>query len=140
MKESCNNEVIDLHKFFEQWFKAEIENSDEVFSRLEKVLDEKFMLIMPTGEFTYRNELLDQLRSGYGSRKENKETYCLWVQNIECRFIESDLCLITYEEWAEINGKTNARLSSALFRKKEGTKFGVEWIHVHETLIPVEKQ
>jgi hypothetical protein len=140
MKENCNNEVIDLHRFFEQWFKAEIKNSDEVFSRLENVLNEKFMLIMPTGEYTFRNELLDQLRSGYGSRKENKETYRLWVQNIDCRLIENNLCLVTYEEWAEINDKTNARLSSALFRKKEGTKFGVEWIHVHETLIPIEKK
>ena len=139
MKENCSNEVIDLHRFFEQWFKAEIENSDEAFSRLEKVLNEKFMLIMPTGEYIFREKLLKQLRVGYGSRRENRDNYNLWVQNINCRLIENDICLITYEEWAKIDNKTNARLSSALFRKKVGTKFGIEWLHVHETFIPIEK-
>ncbi|NHJ49103.1 MAG: hypothetical protein FK733_15050 [Asgard group archaeon] len=139
MFEDCQKEVIDLHDFFEQWFKADIENSDEVYSRLEKVLNEKFMLIMPSGEYTFRKELLEQLRSGHGSRSDSQESYRLWIENINLRYTLDDLCLVTYEEWAEINGKLNARLSSALFRKKEGTKFGVEWLHVHETLIPAQK-
>lgn len=139
MEESCKNEVFDLHRFFEQWFKAEIEYSDEIYSRLENVLNDKFMLIMPTGEHTFRKELLTQLRDGYGSRKDSKDSYRLWVQNVNCRLIENNMCLVTYEEWAEINDRVNARISSALFRKKEKTKFGVEWIHVHETLIPTKK-
>jgi hypothetical protein len=139
MFDECKNEVIDLHVFFEQWFKAEVENSDEIYSRLELVLNNQFMLIMPTGEFSFRVELLEQLRNGYGSRSDPKETYRLWIENIECRYILNNLCLVTYEEWAEINGVLNARLSSALFKKKERTKFGVEWLHVHETLIPTTK-
>jgi hypothetical protein len=140
MFDECKNEVIDLHNFFEQWFKAEIENTNKIYSRLENVLNEKFMLIMPTGEYIFRDKLLEQLLAGYGSRSGSNDSYRLWIENTTCRYIFDDLCLVTYEEWAEVNGKLNARLSSALFKKKEGTKYGVEWLHVHETLIPAEKK
>ena len=60
------------------------------------------------------------------------------MQNIECRLLEGNLCLVIYEEWGEVGGELNARLSSALFRKKDDTANGVEWVHVHEVSIPTE--
>ena len=136
MEESCKNEVIELHKFFEQWFKAEIENSSEFFARFESVISKEFLLIMPTGKTTTREEIIKQIRNGYGSRKDDEVPYRLWVKDIQCRMIEGNLCLVTYEEWGEIRSKINARLSSALFRKKNGTANSVEWVHVHEVYIP----
>jgi len=138
LEEKCRNEVINLHLFFEQWFKAEVENSEEVYSRLVNVLSDEFMLIMPTGQVSTREELLTQLHSRYGSHKNDEIPYSIWVKNIEGRLEENNLCLVTYEEWGKVQGKITARLSSALFRKKEGTPFGVEWIHVHEVFIPNE--
>lgn len=138
MKEQCEKEVIELHKFFEQWFKSEIENNDELFSRLEAALSEEFMLISPTGQVSTREQIIVQIKNGYGSRKTDEIPYRLWVQNIECRLLEGNLCLVMYEEWGEVAGKINARLSSALFRKKETAVNGVEWIHVHEVSIPTE--
>ena len=82
MEKLCEKEVIDLHQFFAQWFRAEIENSDEEFSRLEKALDSKFILIVPTGEVQSREKLLKQLRAGYASRKNDEKDYRLWVKNI----------------------------------------------------------
>ncbi len=135
MEKQCEQEVIGLHKFFEQWFKSEIENNDETYARFENVMSEEFTLIMPTGKVTTREDLLVQIRDGYGSRKDDAIPYRLWVKNIQCRLIEGNLCLVTYEEWGEVQGKTNARLSSALFRKKDGAVNSVEWVHVHEVFI-----
>ena len=119
MKEQCEKEVIELHKFFEQWFKSEIENNDEVFARFEDALGEEFMLITPTGEISSREQIITQIRNGYGSRKTDEIPYRLWVQNIECRLMEGNLCLVIYEEWGEVAGDLNARLSSALFRNND---------------------
>jgi hypothetical protein len=138
MKTQCEKEVIELHKFFEKWFKAEIENKDEIFTQLEDALSEEFMLISPTGQVSSREQVLTQIKNGYGSRKIDEIPYRLWVQNIECRLQEGNLCLVIYEEWGEVAGKINARLSSALFRKKDKTANEVEWVHVHEVSIPAE--
>ncbi|NPE07802.1 MAG: hypothetical protein GNW80_05945 [Asgard group archaeon] len=138
MKKQSEKEVIELHKFFEEWFKSEIENKDEVFTRLEDALSEEFMLISPIGQVSSREQIITQIKNGYGSRKTDEIPYRLWVQNIECRLLEGNLCLVIYEEWGEVAGKTNARLSSALFRKKDKTVNGVEWVHVHEVSIPVD--
>lgn len=136
MKEQCEKEVIELHKFFEQWFKSEIENNDEVFARFEDALGEEFMLITPTGEISSREQIITQIRNGYGSRKTDEIPYRLWVQNIECRLMEGNLCLVIYEEWGEVAGDLNARLSSALFRNNDQSVNRVEWVHVHEVSIP----
>ncbi|MHA1245212.1 MAG: hypothetical protein ACTSPK_09040 [Candidatus Heimdallarchaeota archaeon] len=136
MEKQCEQEVIGLHKFFEQWFKGEITNDKETLNRFHNVLAEEFMLIMPTGNFTFKDQIVKQIESGYGSHEKDEISYELWVQNINCRLIENNLCLVTYEEWGRVNDEINARLSSALFRKKEGTINGVEWIHVHETFLP----
>ena len=136
MEKQCEQEVIGLHKFFEQWFKAEVANDKETLNRFHSVLADEFMLIMPTGNFTFKDQIVKQIESGYGSHEKDEISYELWVQNINCRLIENNLCLVTYEEWGRVNGEINARLSSALFRKKEGTINGVEWIHVHETFLP----
>ena len=136
MEKQCEQEVIGLHKFFEQWFKGEITNDKETLNRFHNVLAEEFMLIMPTGNFTFKDQIVKQIESGYGSHEKDEISYELWVQNINCRLIENKLCLVTYEEWGRVNDEINARLSSALFRKKEGAINGVEWIHVHETFLP----
>ena len=140
MKKQCEKEVIGLHDFFAQWFKAEIENNNAEFSRVEKALNENFMLIIPTGELLTREKLLQQLRAGYASHKDDEIEYQLWVKNIRCRLVEGNLCLLTYEEWGKVHGKVTARLSSALFRKNNEAINGVEWIHVHEVYIPIKEE
>jgi len=137
--EDCKKEVIELHEFFKQWFKAEIENNDEVYSRLEKALNKDFLLISPDGSVSTRDKLLVQLKTGYSSHKDATIAYELWVQNIQLRLLEGNLCLVTYEEWGKVHGKINARLSSALFRKKIEAPNGVEWVHVHEVSIPTKE-
>ena len=138
MKEQSEKEVIELHKFFEQWFKSEVENKAGVYARVEDVLSEEFLLISPTGKVSTRDEVITQIKSGYGSRKDDVIPYRLWVQNIECRLVENNFCLVIYEEWGEVAGELNARLSSALFRKNDSAINEVEWVHVHEVFIPTE--
>ncbi|MHA1121270.1 MAG: hypothetical protein ACTSPC_00475, partial [Candidatus Heimdallarchaeota archaeon] len=77
MKKQSEKEVIELHKFFEEWFKAEIENKDEIISRLEDALSEEFMLISPTGQVSTREQVITQIKNGYGSRKTDEIPYRL---------------------------------------------------------------
>jgi len=58
MEKQCEQEVIGLHKFFEQWFKAEITNDKETLNRFHDVLADEFMLIMPSGNFTFKDPIL----------------------------------------------------------------------------------
>ncbi len=138
MIEDCKKEIIGLHLFFEQWFKAEIENTEKTFSRLDNALNPNFQLIMPTGDLSSREQIIYQIKTSYASHKNDNTPYRLWVKNVQHRLTIGDVCLMTYEEWAEVHGKVNARLSSALFKKNSNTINNVEWIHVHEVFIPIE--
>ena len=45
-----SREVIDLHRFFEDWFGGYCENSEEVFAeRLLSRMHEEFNIILPAG-------------------------------------------------------------------------------------------
>lgn len=136
MEQQCKKEIIGLHKFFEEWFRAEIENSEEKFNRFTNAVGETFQLIIPTGEVVNRKEIIKQIRNNYGRHKDDTFPYRLWIENIECRFIKGNICVMTYEEWGEVNGEKKGRISTAIFQGKNETQNGVEWIHVHETFLP----
>ncbi|MFX0151840.1 MAG: hypothetical protein ACFFAJ_13715 [Candidatus Hodarchaeota archaeon] len=47
MKDSCETEIKELHKFFENWYNGVISQSEKTFSRLTRVLARNFKLISP---------------------------------------------------------------------------------------------
>lgn len=51
-----------------------------------------------------------------------------------------DIALVTYEESQSRDGDKRVLFSSALFRDKEGTPNGLEWLHVHETWLSQEEE
>ena len=120
---ACAREVEELHAFFGNWFLAELPPTDAALARFSRALANDFALIGPDGEEVGRLEIIERIRAAHGSRK---------------RAAPAGFCLLTYQEWQKFGDTTKVRLSSVLFRAKTTAPNGVEWLHLHETWLPVE--
>ena len=137
MEERCRREVIELHRFFQDWFRGDLEPTDEAFARFESVIAEGFVIIGPSGRITERPALVDGLRRGHGGWRGDEGSR-IWIEDVRLHRVEGEVAVLTYEEWQKVRGEVRGRLSSVLFRAREGTPNGVEWLHVHETWLPEE--
>ena len=131
-EERCQLEVVELHRFFEQWFNGELPDTDEAYARFASVMAEGFEIISPAGVAMKRDVILDAVRVGYGKEPESK----IWIENHRHLFTYSDLSLVTYEEWQGTGDKQHGRLSTALLRITKNTPNNLQWLHVHETWLP----
>jgi hypothetical protein len=136
MERRCSDEVVQLHQFFQDWFNATLPPTTEEFERFSSVMAEKFVIISPNGELTERDELLERLQDAHGIWHEMSRPGRIWIENLQVRHQVGDQILVLYEEWQEIEGESRGRLSTALFRRCEGTPNGIEWLHVHEVWLP----
>ncbi len=134
MEDRCRREVVELHRFFQQWFNAELADDDASFHRFEGVLTDDFEIIGPTGNRTDRDAVLPALRSGHG--RSAGEPFSIEIRNLRSRTVGDGLVLVTYEEHQTTGEEHRGWLSSALFRAREGRPNGVEWLHVQETYLP----
>lgn len=130
MRKRCEREIIELHEFFQSWYRGETRD----FSRVEQALHPDFNLISPKGVVRTREQLLQEIHRGGGGRAG--ADFEIWITNCTCRVVEFGLALMTYEEWQRLDDRKAGRLSSALFRVKAETPNGVEWMHLHETWLP----
>ena len=133
MSENCLHEIVELHDFFEQWFRGELPNSDATYSRFTNVLNEKFVIVSPQGRRSERDPLLTGLRQAHGTRPHIK----IWVENVRVRRASADSILCTYEEWQTEHERTTSRLSTVLFLPNDALPNGLQWFHVHETWSPM---
>ena len=127
-------EIEELHAFFEDWFTGRIAATGEGYARFESVLAPDFVIIGPGGDEVGRTPILQRVESAHGSRPEGG--FRIWIENTRVRECRPDRCLMTYEEWQEIDGVAKGRLSTVVFGARAGTPNGVEWMHVHETWLP----
>ena len=132
MKSQCESEVVELHRFFEDWFMGRLEDSEEAFSRFADVMADGLTMISPEGAVTGRADLLEALRNAHGACVGGG-SISIRVANIQQHQRSDGLCLVTYEEWQNKGSGDQGRISSALFRTRPGAPNGVEWLHVHET-------
>jgi hypothetical protein len=127
------NEIVQLHKFFQDWYNNDLAPTDENFSRCAGVLAPSFSIIFPSGDMVYQQPLLETLHKSHYSRVGMR----IWIENVQVRHHIGELILATYEEWQEIEGQVTARLSSVLFQEAQSTPNGLQWLHVHETWIKI---
>lgn len=138
MDELCKKEVLDLHQFFEDWFVGRLEDTPAAYSRFESVLADGFEMVSPEGAKTQRGELIDGLRGVHG--REEEGGFRIWIENCRVRKVSEGIYLATYEE-CQRRGEVQARrLSTAVFREREGAPNRVDWLHVHETWVPSGKE
>ena len=135
LADQCRGEIAALHAWFQDWFRAEIADTDGEFERVAGALAGDFRLVSPVGSVDTRETLLAKLRSAHGARRG--QNFRIWIEDFQVRCEVGDLCVVTYEEWQEqpsaTRVKTTVRLSSAVFRAQPDAPNGVEWLHLHET-------
>ena len=134
MEERCRQEVLDLHRFFDDWFNGRIENNDASFKRFAGVLDPAFEIAAPDGRVIRRDALLEGLRQAHGGRAGSG--FRIWIDNMHARALGDSIWLVTYEEWQESGDEARGRVSTVLFAPEAGAPNGVRWLHVHETWLP----
>lgn len=133
LRDRCEDEVLGLHRFFERWYRGELEASGEDFARVSDVLTEDFRMVEPGGGVVARGELLTGLRSNHGTKPAG---FRIRIENVFYRTLGRGLAAVTYEEWHEAGTRVKGRVSTAIFRDQANTPNGVEWVHVHETWLP----
>lgn len=132
LRARCEDEVVGLHRFFQEWYRGEIDAAGEGFSRMSDVLAEGFHLISPDGRLVGRSEILASVRRAHGSKSPE-----FAIRTGECHFRAGSrrLGVVTYEEWHEEGGERRGRVSTAVFHDRADAPNGVEWVHVHETWV-----
>jgi hypothetical protein len=129
MELACRKEIIELHQFFEDWFNGRPTQTDESFSRMDEVMGDEFVIVMPRGVKVDRGPLLKGLFDAHGAQPGIR----IWIENIRLHADNGPLIIVEYEEWQQTDEETVSRYSTAVFRIKEDTPNGIEWVHVHET-------
>ena len=132
--EACQREIVELHRFFLGWFTGKLDPTDRAFERLERALADDFEIVSPDGRRRPRHELVNVIRAAHGSRPAN--AFRIWIQDVRVRPLGPCLQTATYEEWQELDGRRQARVSSAVFRGAPGTPNGLAWVHLHEVWMP----
>lgn len=138
--DSVAKEIIDLHVFFEDWFRGNCNDSDRVFkNRLLSSMDIDFYIILPNGESYYGDQFWPEMRKSHGSNPNFKISLRNFVRKLQ---IGRKTFVANYEEWQKnaLNStpKNNGRVSTAVFVADSSAPNGVKWVHVHETWLPKE--
>jgi len=127
--EACHREIIDLHRFFEDWLRGACPETDEAFARLDRALSTGFQLIDPSGQRCGRDAILSSLRRGYGS----EPSLTITIDAIQVHQTGATLLLATYEEWQRTSESEDGRLSTVVFSRGTDEPDDLQWRHVHET-------
>lgn len=132
MFDRCQTEVVELHRFFQDWFAGQLPNTEDGFARFADVMEASFEIITPAGHLCGREELLKRLRSAHGCDPDAR----IWTLNFEARQVGPGLWQARYEEWQSADDGPRGRRSSALLRNNPELPGGVEWLHLHEVWMP----
>ena len=130
---NINSEIIEIHQFFMDWFTGSISNTEEVFFRFFKVLTPNFELITPSGNIFHYTDVIEMIKSSYGSRSLPNSQFKIEIKNINVRFAFQSILGATYEEWQYSDDSKTARISTVIFQKNNNTSNQLSWVHVHET-------
>lgn len=130
----CELEIVELHRFLEEWSNAKLPETEAAFERFGAVIAPSFVIIDPDGVTLGRQPIVDAIRRAYGRWREAPGR--IRIENFRLHQAAGGLALATYEEWHELPGETNGRLSSVLFGPNDSAPNGLEWLHLHEVWLP----
>ena len=124
---SCFAEVARLHRFFQDWFRGELDAAD--FRKCEEALAAGFEMISPGGDLIERDEILAAIRR---HRAREPKYFSIETVGRSCQRL-NDAHLVTYEE-RQSGIRSTIRLSSAVLTETGGE---FVWHRVHETWVTV---
>jgi hypothetical protein len=130
----CEREIVELHRFLEEWSNAELPETEEAFARFGDVIAPSFVIIDPDGVTIERKPIIDAIRRAYGRWRDRPGK--IRIENFRLHQHGGGLALATYEEWHDLPGETVGRLSSVLFGPDADAPNGLEWLHLHEVWLP----
>ncbi len=125
----AREEVIDLHQYFEQWFRGEVEKNDENTALLTQRFSDHCELITPDGVLNSKFALMNRLQQAYGQFP----TIRIWIDDFMPLQLGDNGVLVRYREWRDIDGDVNCRYSTCLFKPSKRAPFGLSWFSIHET-------
>ncbi len=134
LEQRCEAEVVDLHRFIEQWSNAELPETDEAFARFGDVIAASFVIIDADGVLIERQPIVDAVRGAYGRWRDAPGT--IRIENFRLHQRDGALAMATYEEWHDLASGRVGRLSSILFGENPDAPNGLDWLHLHEVWMP----
>ncbi|MBV1862604.1 MAG: hypothetical protein KUG77_29555 [Nannocystaceae bacterium] len=129
---ACEEEIVGLHRFFQEWFLGGFSDRKRGFKRFTDVMDPAFVMVSPQGVAIALPDLSAGLNGAFGTWQSGSS---IEVVDVSLRHVHADLALLTYVETQHVKGEDTARLSTVLMRQREATPNGVQWLHVHETWV-----
>ena len=130
-------EVVELHRFIEDWSNARLDDTDQAYERFASALAPDFVLISPDGSVARRDGIVGGFRAAYGRWLASGEGGGrIEIREVELRALSPPLAVVSYQEWHFVGDQEQGRVSTVVLRQKEGAPGGVEWVHLHEVGIP----
>ena len=132
-----HREITEFFQFFSGWFDGTTPNIDEHYSRISCVIPHDSTYIGHDGKLIMANAFfMNHVRSAHGSIPKLH----MQAKNIQLQWENGGLALVIFEEWSTASTPVpDGRICSAIFRKNPNTPNGIEWLHFHETLLPIEE-
>ena len=131
----CRTEIVELHRFFTEWFTGVLPDTDATWSAFENTLAPGFVLVTPQGTVFERDALLADLRPMH-ARHDPATGFKIGVRAFEARHVDDRMAIVTYEEWQTLEGVERGRISTAVFERNPAMPNRVRWLAVHETWLP----
>lgn len=136
LEERSEAEVVELHRFLEEWSNAELPPTDEAFARFAGVIAPSFLIIDPDGSEVSREPIVDAIRRAHGRWRDAPGK--IRIENFRLLHAGGGFALATYEEWHDLPGGAKGRLSSVLFGQDDEAPNGLVWLHLHEVWLKPE--
>lgn len=134
--ERSEQEVRDLHVFFQQWSTGDLPNTDEAYARFGDALAPDFSLIDTDGSVVSRDDLVSGLR---GAHNRWPGGGSIGISEVQPVMVQGDIAVLTYVEHHDFDGgegrKMSARRSTVTFHDDADGPNGVRWKHLQETWI-----
>lgn len=127
-------EVVDLHRFFEGWFRGELTDDDATFARFATALAPEFRMVSPSGGTIEHAELLVLLRRLHGSRRAEPD-FRIEVAELKVRWQDAGRALVAYRERQRWPDRWSDRHTLAAFRPEPTAPLGIAWTDLQETWI-----
>lgn len=124
-------EIVEPHEFLEQWFRAQLDDTDADYARFADSMAAEMRLLGPDGALTHRDDFVPALRKAHG--KWRRIPGRIWIDDVELLHASGQLLTAVYKEFQEENGLVRIRHSTVVFRQRPDRPNGLEWLHLHET-------
>jgi hypothetical protein len=131
---TCEKEVVRLHRFLEEWFNGQVENSEEQLSRFSDALHPGFETISPKGKASNPALATSELRGAYGLwRSQDAGPGKLRIENFELRYRTGHAAVVSYDEMHQSHGRRRSFKVTAVLQLRWGQAEGIEWMHLHRS-------